>query len=120
MVCLNVQMKIRLQHVYEVWFHALTEDQLLYHEVLAEGNSGYLMQHSYRTHKYATFTKCKASGFKNLAVLYLLLGLEGLRLFVWRIIPLWCFCHGRRCVLNGIPTHRFIVWVVQGASARIP
>jgi hypothetical protein len=54
--------------------------RVLYHEVLAEGNSGSLIQHSYRTHKYAAFTKCKASGFKNLAVLYLLLGLEGLRL----------------------------------------
>lgn len=93
----------------------------LYHEVLAEGNSGSLIQHSYRTHKYTTFTKCKASGFKILAVLYLLLGLEGLRLFVWRISPLWCFCHDRRCVPYGIPTHSLIVWVVQeGAIARIP
>jgi hypothetical protein len=54
--------------------------RVLYHEVLAEGNSGSLIQHSYRTHKYAAFTKCKASGFKNLAVLCLLLGLEVLRL----------------------------------------
>jgi len=56
----------------------------------------------------------------TLAVLYLLLGLEGLRLFVWRNSPLWCFCHDRRCVLNFIRKHPLIVWVVQeGAISRI-
>jgi len=59
-LCLNVQIKIRLQHVYEVWFLALTEDQTL----VSQG-PGCLVQHSYRTHKHAAFTKCKGSGVKN-------------------------------------------------------
>jgi hypothetical protein len=89
--------------------------RVLYHEVLAEGNSDCLIHHFYRTHRYAAFTKCKASGFKNLVGLYLLLGLEGLRFFVWRISQLWCFYHDRWCVLNGIPIHSLIVGLSKKA-----